>query len=354
MLEFLTNNIDVMITVILTSVAIAAALAPLETMGWWAGWWLNEDEANKAMDEFEKQAASPQTSDDERVYGHYVVFLTGIGGSAEHVNVPMEVRLLERLREAMPEAKVLDQIYPYSVGNLGLTHDRVMSPFWKFVLKEKMQGHRALGFFINLRNLLQVLVCADDRYGPFFSQGAARVIAQELKAAGYDLASGVPITIIGYSGGGQISVGAAPYLAQVIPGPVKVISLGGVLSSTPLVNRIDDVTHIYSDKDTVQRLGMIFPGRWKIAFLSTWNRGKRDRRIRAIKLPGVKHDGPGSYLDEAQFLPDGRSYMDRTVETIVQIVRKPVTVIPDDPEIAILLKSDGASTGVANTSETSS
>ncbi len=343
MWEVIVNNLELLGTGLLLSIAIAAALAPLETMGWWAGWWLNEEEANEAMDAFAANAVDASTKTEDALnYEHYVVFLTGIGGSAEQVNVPMEVRLLERLREEMPDARVLDQIYPYSVGNLGLTDHRLMSPFWRFVLKEKMQGHRALGFFINIRNLLQVLVCADDRYGPFFSQGAARVISKELQKAGYDLASGIPITIIGYSGGGQISVGAAPYLAQVIPGPVKVISLGGVLSSTPLVNRIDDVTHIYSDKDTVQRLGMIFPGRWAMSFWSTWNKGKRDGRIHKIRLPGMKHDGPGGYLDEASVLPNGSTYLDHTVATIANIIRKPIIAIPDDPEIAILLQSPAA------------
>ncbi|MEL7234461.1 MAG: hypothetical protein AAGK74_08195 [Chloroflexota bacterium] len=345
MMSFITNNIDTLLGALWLAILIAAALAPLETMGWWAGWWLNPDETQNAMDAFESGGGgSPQADDatEESPASNYVVFVTGIGGSAEQVNVPMEVRLLERVREAMPDARILDQIYPYSVGNLGLTHNRVLSPFWKFVLKEKMSGHRALGFFINLRNLLQVLVCADDRYGPFFSQGAAQVITKELQQAGYNLSSGVPITIIGYSGGGQIAVGAAPYLAQVIPGPVRVISLGGVLSSTPMVNRIDDVTHIYSDKDTVQRLGMIFPGRWAVSVTSTWNRGKRAGRIRKLKLPGVKHDGPGGYLDEEQTLPDGRSFMDRTVETIVGIINSPITVIPDDPNIAVPLKTDTA------------
>ncbi|MCB0211119.1 MAG: CAAX protease, partial [Anaerolineae bacterium] len=124
-------------------------------------------------------------------------------------------------------------------------------------------------------------------------------------------------------------VGAAPYLAEVLPAPVTVISLGGVLSSTPKINRIDHLVHIYSDKDTVQRLGMIFPGRWRLAYTSAWNQGRRSGRISSILLPGVKHDGPGGYLDEERFLEDGRSYMDRTVDTIVEVINTKVQPIPD-------------------------
>ncbi|MEO1443390.1 MAG: hypothetical protein AAFV33_23505, partial [Chloroflexota bacterium] len=102
MMSFITNNIDTLLGALWLAILIAAALAPLETMGWWAGWWLNPDETQNAMDAFESGGGgSPQADDatEESPASNYVVFLTGIGGSAEQVNVPMEVRLLERLRE---------------------------------------------------------------------------------------------------------------------------------------------------------------------------------------------------------------------------------------------------------------
>ncbi|MCB0105520.1 MAG: hypothetical protein KDE53_06420 [Caldilineaceae bacterium] len=334
MIPFLLNNLHYLWLLLLLGLLAAAALAPLEAMGWWAGWWLRSANAPddtaapaKPTTPAREQAGSPAPAN------HYIVFLTGIGGSTEKVNVPLEVGLIARLRTEFPDANVIDTIYPYSVANRGLTEGRFLATVWRWVLQEKLTGHRALGFMINLRNLLQVLVCADHRYGAFFSQGAAQVIVRELQRAGYDFAGSTPLTIIGYSGGGQIAVGAAPYLAEVLPAPVDVISLGGVLSSTPHVNRIDRVVHIYSNKDSVQRLAMIFPGRWRFAATSAWNRGRRAGRISAIFLPNIKHDGPGGYLDPHSQLPDGRSHLDQTVQVIGHLLKTPLQPIPDDPPL---------------------
>ncbi|MCB9103007.1 MAG: hypothetical protein H6633_02040 [Anaerolineales bacterium] len=334
MINLLFDVIYYAALIVLISLVAALAVAPFESMGWWSGWWLRKDDpaakSPPAPAEIESvQSAQAHAPPAAQPVDHYVVYLTGIGGSTAHLNIPYEKRLLVRLREQLPTACVIDTIYPYSAANRGLTKDRLFARFWRFILHEKLTGHDKLGFMINLHNLLQVLVCADNRYGPFFSQGAAHVIAQQLRQEKYDFTGRVPLTIIGYSGGGQIAVGAAPYLAEVLPAPVQVISLAGVLSSTPKINRIDQLVHIYSDKDTVQRLGMIFPGRWRIAFTSAWNQGRRSGRITSILLPGVKHDGAGSYLDEKSFLDDGRSYLDRTVDTIVEVIDTETPHIPD-------------------------
>ena len=36
------------------------------------------------------------------------------------------------------------------------------------------------------------------------------------------------------------------------------------------------------------------------------------------------HTGPGGYLDEASSLPDGRSYLDATVETMTRLIQRDV------------------------------
>lgn len=332
MVDFFITNGERVIQFIFLAIVLALFFAPFETMGWWAGWWFDSDEEKDIIGEFRRVTSHPD--DTQRMVGskyeHYVVFLTGIGGSSTHVDVPMEARFLERLREFMPEAMVVDHIYPYSVANRSLTDDRLMARFWRWTLRQKETGRRALGFSINLRNIFQLLVVADDRYGPFFARGAAKVIFDNLIKAGYPLDSEIPVTIIGYSGGGQISVATAPYLAQILKGTVQVISLGGVLNSTPVVNRIDHVTHIYGDKDSVQRLGLWFPGRWRIAYFSSWNQGRRSGRITTVPIGNMAHDGPGGYLDEGSFLPDGTSFLEHTVETIGELIRQPIEPIEDE------------------------
>ncbi len=334
-LNFLLSNSENLLWALLAALIVALMLAPLETMGWWAGWWLTDSEraAVEGGDESTDSDTGSRGRGPCRDATHYVVFLTGIGGSTEEVNVPEEQHFLQALREHMPDICLVDDIYPYSVVNRGLLENRLLAPLWRWVLKRKLSGQRRLGFIINLRNLFQVLVCADDRYGAFFSNGAAKVILRELRRRGYDAESDKPLTIIGYSGGGQVAVGAAPYLAQILTGPVQVISLGGVLSSTPLINRIDHVVHVYGTRDTVQRLGMMFPGRWRIMWLSTWNQGKRSGRIDTRQLPRMAHDGPGGYLDPQRTLPSGETYLAKTVEIMADILHTPVEPIPDEPEL---------------------
>ncbi len=334
-LNFLLRNSQNLLWALLATAILAAMLAPLETMGWWAGWWLtdSEREAAEGDDDSTDDAAKGSGNGCCRDATHYVVFLTGIGGSTEEVSVPEEQHFLQALRDYLPDICLIDDIYPYSVANRGLLENRLLARFWRWVLKRTLSGQWRLGFIINLRNLFQVLVCADDRYGAFFSNGAAKVILHELRRQGYDAEGEKSLTIIGYSGGGQIAVGAAPYLAQISTGVVQVISLGGVLSSTPLINRIDHVVHIYGTRDTVQRLGMIFPGRWRIMWLSTWNKGKRSGRIETRELAHMAHDGSGGYLDPKRTLPSGETFLAKTVETMAEIIHAEVEPIPDEPEI---------------------
>lgn len=320
--SLLLNNLNLLWWLLLIAFVVAAALAPLETMGWWAGWWL---------DDKERQVA-PVVPRSRSTRQRYIIFFTGIAGSSHELNVPLERGFVDRLRERLPEALIIDSIYPYSTANRALTSDRLLARFWRFVLAQKLHGSQRIGFLINLRNILQILVAADDRYGAFFGQGAATVVLRTLHENGYRAADARPVTLIGYSGGGEVAAAAAPYLAQVLSSPVDVISLGGVFSSSPLIGRIDRLVHLYGTRDRIQRLGaLFFPGRWPFVFASGWNQGKRSGRIQARALPGVGHDGRGGYLDPAP-RADESSFLEQTLDHVVELLHTPVDPIPDtDP-----------------------
>jgi len=81
--------------------------------------------------------------------------------------------------------------------------------------------------------MLIVAVSADRRYGLIYNQGIAQVIYNGLRQRGYEPVN----TLIGYSGGGQMSVASAPYLSPAILAPIDAISLGGV--------RIAHLEHLY-------------------------------------------------------------------------------------------------------------
>jgi hypothetical protein len=226
---------------------------------------------------------------------------------------------------------VVDDVDTYSVANRALTGQRVFSWFSRFALRMKLSGKpmRAfIGFLITIRNGFQVSVSADRRYGPIYNTGSARIIVRSLLRHGYQRGSGMPITLLGYSGGGQIAVGAAPYLKNMLDAPIIVLSLGGVLSADPGVLELEHLYHLRGKRDGVQRVGMILsPSRWHIGRmdflpLSRWNQARRAGRITFIEMGNMKHNGAEGYLDIESQVEDGRTYMDVTVDTIVDLIER--------------------------------
>ena len=80
--------------------------------------------------------------------------------------------------------------------------------YWRYAINQKMQ-RRIVGLTINLRNLMQVLVAADPRYGQIYSRGVSNILLHALERHNYPFGSGMPITLIGYSGGAEMSISAA-------------------------------------------------------------------------------------------------------------------------------------------------
>ncbi len=310
-----------LIGVVVVGVVVALLLAPLESLGWWAGWYGGGLQAPSEDSFVPYQAAGTRPTPNKQ---HYLIFLDGIA-KVGAVNYDDVQRLLDRLSDTLPDAVVLGDIMPYSVTNAGLTEGRPLSRFWQRAFNLKVAGERPIvAFTINVRNLFQVLVSADKRYGPVYNQGEAQVILNSLLKNGYQLRSGVPVTLIGYSGGGQISLGAAPYLKHALNAPITLISLGGVMGSDWGLKAVEHLYHLEGSKDKVQTLGaIVFPGRWPVLKNSYWNQAKRQGKISVIPLGPIGHDGPDSYLDKDALLEDGRSFLTATLEAICGIVTSP-------------------------------
>lgn len=307
---------ELVISILLLWLLIAMLLSPLEALGWWAGWFGVPENAQPL------RADQPATVPPERTSNprYYVAYLTGIASVAEGIHLPREQVLLTRLHEQLPEAEIVDDIFPYSVTNRALTGQRVFAWFWRYIFNRKTHGS-PVGFLINLRNLFQVLVSADNRYGPIYNQGAAQLIWHALKDHGYPPASGIPLVLIGYSGGGQICLGAASYLKDLVSAPISLISLGGVLCADPSLADIEHLYHVEGSRDWVQRIGaIVFPGRWPMLVNSDWNTAKTQEKITIVRIAGVKHTGASGYLDGDTRLPDGQTYLENTVDTIVTLV----------------------------------
>ena len=292
----------------------AALLAPLEALGWWAGWY--GDRVNIALDTTGESQTIPQQK-----VTRYVVYLDGIGQSTFDY-LPDIQEFLDSLATVLPEDVLLIKgIMPYSVRNNPLTGNRPLAFFWRLADSFRLKNPASLfGYLVNIRNVLVVAVSADRRYGPIYNLGIAKVIYQALIRHGYQPNSSVPITLIGFSGGGQMAAGAAPFLRQTLTAPIEVISLGGVISGNVNFLKLEHLYHLVGDKDMVERMGMMFPRRWAVFFLSYWNRAKRMGKVNRISLGPVGHQLPGGLMDPEQFLPDGRSYMQQTIDWVVGIL----------------------------------
>jgi predicted Abi (CAAX) family protease len=155
----------------------------------------------------------------------------------------------------------------------------------------------------------------------------AQVIGESLTSHGYRAASGTPITLLGFSGGGQIAMGALPHLRRLLQAPVEVISLAGVFAGNGGFLDAEHVHHLVGSKDPVERIGPVaFPGRWHWQGLSFWNRARRKGKVSLISLGPVGHELPGGVLDDQALLPDGRTHMEQTLDLVSGILTDPGTV----------------------------
>ncbi len=308
---------------LLTAVGIGCLfflfLAPLETLSWWTGF----------SQRLRKQAAisSPKTSTRNKSAQHYVVFLDGIA-KVEQRNYKDVELFLSRLGQAIPNSIVIGSVLPYSVSNRPLTNSRPLAAFWNWAKQRKINNYKdPLGFSINVRNLFQVMVSADSRYGPIYNLGAARLIIEVLLKQGYPVGSGIPIILIGYSGGGQVAAGAAPYLKELLRAPVDLISLAGIISADPGLNDVRFLYHLAGSKDNLENIALIMlPGRWPMMKHSSWNRAKNKGKFTYIPMGPMTHNGDGSYLDEKTTFENGKSFLEHTVETVSSIILQPETI----------------------------
>lgn len=271
---------------------LAGTLAPLETLFWWSR------HTDPDLDPALAPASVPAASS-----GDFIVYLGGIDRISGTSNSGRERRFLAALRKGAPDAVIVDTVFPYAASGNPLLHGpRVFSRLWRALDAAPAQQRRPLlANLVNARNFFQVLVSADRRYGPVFNLAIAGLIEDRLRAAGWQARSGARLTLIGLSGGAQMAAGAADDLADIFDGPIQLISIGGVIASTPGLNRLARIHHLAGSADRVEAAGVLaFPARWPIAAGSEWAIARQSGRLHHIALPGVTHNGPRGYFGEAR------------------------------------------------------
>lgn len=321
--------ISLLILALLGLILLSAALAPLESLGWWA--WSGARPPRP--DQLEKVAAAYSVPESDKDF--YLVYLSGIGAISGTSIPDEEYPFIHGLEARLPNCEVISDIYPYSVTNTGLTVQPVFAGLWRRI--ERMRSKdpdSAPALVVNLRNAFQLFVSADRRYGPIFNLGVANEIMRGLIRHGYQPNKGKPVVLLGWSGGGQIAIGAVSYLAAGT-GAVYVVSVGGMLSDDIGFDRVTHLWHLYGSKDQLQALGQkLFAGRWPTKPQSPWNRALRAGKIDLIPLGPFKHNGACNYFDMVTVIPEeGRTYGEKTLETIAQVLTGAGLLPADRPEV---------------------
>jgi hypothetical protein len=304
-----------LLTIFVLALIVILVTSPFESLQWWAGW-IEELPAASSTPAAATLAAgaSPSTAD------QFVIFLSGVGTLGGDLDAS-EQRLVDLLQAGLPGGAVLAGFFPFSVREGTLTEKRRTAPVWRWLAGVRERRPSLVARLIDWRNLTQVFVSMDPRYGPIYNKGVEEKLAAALCAHGYVVDSGVPITLIGYSGGAQISLGAAFYLHYELRSPVSVISLGGVLGDDPGLETVAHLYHLWGSKDLEAGLAAtVVPARWRISRRSRWNRALGAGRVTQRCLGAMHHTGPTGYLDPASVAADGQSYLDVTASTMLGIL----------------------------------
>ncbi|MFN2277053.1 MAG: CAAX protease, partial [Candidatus Promineifilaceae bacterium] len=179
-------------------------------------------------------------------------------------------------------------------------------------------------------------------YGPIYNFGVARELTNSLLQHGYLPDSGIPVAVMGWSGGGQIAAGVTPYLHEGLHAPVSVVSIGGVISDDPGLDKVEHLYHLQGSKDKFPMISQVlYPGRWPIMRHSHWYRAESAGKISVIDPGPMRHTGKGDYLDRHTLLPNGQSNLDRTVEVIAATLQgKPIPALSEDAAAAAAREPD--------------
>ncbi|MFG6201020.1 hypothetical protein [Nonomuraea sp. JJY05] len=280
-----------------------ALLSRYEVLVYTAGWRTLTTELPEGM-------PYARGADPDRPPDAYLVYLDGIG-KRRFRDTRDGGQLVKALIAGAPELRVLGQVQPYSP----LAHPLVNRPVWEWV------RHR-IGLLLFLHNVMQIFVAADRRYRPLYNHAVGAQIAGHLRLAGYRPDSGTPVVLLSYSGGAQVATGAVEELYTRLRAPLLLITIGG------FHNGANDLTHAHhlhqltSAGDWIERVSIwIFPQRWRSFRRSGWNRTARAGRITVHRLDPATHMGRRSYISPEARLPDGRTHLDRTADTVIALIR---------------------------------
>ena len=289
-------------------------LAPLESLRWWA-----TRGALETRRTYER-VRTPVPTASGPLPDRFVVYLSGVGVVSGDGLSQRERAVLDAVAAALPRVRVLADVFPYSVENRGLLQRATRWLWGRLDRLRRVRRESLIPRLIHVRNVLQVLVSADPRYGPTFNAGLAQQVVRSLDRAGWTHGCGIPVTLIGFSGGAQMALGASTMLA-LLGMQVSVVSVGGVFGDDPGLERVEHLWDIRGSRDPFRKVGpLAFPGRWPFVRGSAWHHAVADGRVTVLDGGPVRHDGRGAYFEGRRPGPDGVVPAERTVGLLVEVL----------------------------------
>jgi hypothetical protein len=324
-MSWLPDSLICLFGLVVFLVCLLAVFSPFEALSWWAGW--SSGELKLRLPPPDDLPSVVDTRLDENRPAHsYVVYLTGILSFTGEQIGGREVELMENIAARLPGDEVMiGDVFPYSVTNNPLNGERLLRGLWQWLtdhqknIKNPVNPYNVL---ILLRNLFQVAVSADSRYGPINNVGVACEIARSLFRQEYPQGSGKPVYLVGYSGGGQIAVGAARYLREALQAPIYIIGLGGFFTDDRGIASVAHLYQIKGSRDFFPYIGdLLYPGRWPLLPYSAWNQARRQGKISVIDAGPMFHFGRSDYFSHSAKFSEDCSYADRTAKLVVSAIR---------------------------------
>lgn len=278
-------------------------LARYEVMVYTAGW-------RKPTPELPDGVPYARGAEPDRPPSAYLVYLDGIG-KRRFTDTRDGGQLVKAVLDGAPELRVLGQVQPYSP----LAAPLVDRPVWEW-----LRHH--VGLLLFLHNAMQTFVAADGRYRPLYNRAVGAQIADQLRHAGYVPDGGLPVVLLSYSGGAQVATGAVEELHAQLRAPLLLIDIGGFHNGANDLTHAEHVHVLTSANDRIERVSSwIFPQRWRLFRRSAWNRAVDAGKVTVHRLDPATHVGPRSYISPTATLPDGRSHLERTTDTVLALVR---------------------------------
>ncbi len=127
--------------------------------------------------------------------------------------------------------------------------------------------------------------------------------------------------LLSYSGGAQVATGAVDELHTQLRSPLLLITLGGFHNGANDLTDAERVHGSASASDGIERFGTwIFLSAGGCAVVADGT-DRRAGKITVHRLDPATHLGPRSYISPTPQPPDGRSYLDRTTDTVIALIR---------------------------------